>query len=73
MLLCKTCNESTGRLHDPEFANLLASKYNIIRERGSVRNEIGIDRQTGREVVIKPGYQVDYLHPEIKSISEDQR
>ncbi len=75
MLLCKTCNESTGRLHDSEFAkfaNLLASKYNIIRERGSVRNEIGTDRQTGREVVIKPGYQVDYLHPEIKSISENQ-
>lgn len=75
-LLCKTCNETTGQLYDPtfaRFANMLASKYNISRERGTVQNEIGIEKETGHQLVIKPGYGIDYLHPVITKVSEHER
>jgi 5-methylcytosine-specific restriction endonuclease McrA len=47
-LLCDTCNKKTGQLFDSVFAkygNILASKYNIKRDRGNVQTFIAKEKK----------------------------
>jgi hypothetical protein len=65
-LLCKNCNEKTGTMFDDIFSkygNFLASKYNIKRDRGDVPNFIAVDKKTGAQLVITPGFNSGHLHP----------
>lgn len=67
-LICKPCNETTGKLFDNEFAkfgNILASKYNINRERGVVQTMEAKDLSTGEKLLVKPGYKLNFADPKI--------
>jgi hypothetical protein len=67
-LLCRQCNSKTGELYDGVFArigNILANKYNIKREKGSVPNFIATEVKSQKEIIVKPGSVIYYLEPEI--------
>jgi len=71
-LLCKTCNTTTGQLYDDvfaEFSVIWASKHHIQRERGNVPNFKAIRISDGAEIVVKPGWKIELLHPVIQYLS----
>lgn len=67
-LLCKTCNEQTGLLFDDvfaRFAGIWASKHAISRDRGNVQNLKAKNKVTGAELIVKPGYLLEFAQPQI--------
>lgn len=68
-LICKPCNDKTGSLFDREFAkfgNILASKYNINRERGIVQPIKAKNLSTGEKLIVAPGYKLASADPKIE-------
>lgn len=65
-LICASCNKTTGNLFDDEFAkfgNILASKYNIKKEKGIVQPIQAKDISTGEKLAVMPGYKLNLTEP----------
>lgn len=65
-LLCKICNKTTGHLYDSHFAkigNFFASKNNIKRDRGYVQNFTATELNSGKKLIIEPGFKISYAEP----------
>jgi hypothetical protein len=65
-LICKVCNDTTGGLFDAEFAkvgNFLASKYQIKRDRGEVPTFDATEIESGKTLLVEPGFKTSYKDP----------
>jgi hypothetical protein len=74
-LLCRECNETTGVIFDDSFSDfsiLWSSKYDIQRDRGKVPNFKAVAKNDGSELIVKPGWKIDFAHPVVRYLSDHQ-